>query len=270
MSWRVRVCRWRPALFGPAVRASAGSGLRWGSAGTLEDGRSRPKERRCWLGSRPSPCPVGWTGTVTERVHGSGPRVVRVALVDAVVGFDVTPDRLVVDPGAHLVLNVVNEGEEVHNLALEHGRRTSRLDPGQSQRLDLGVITSHPWSVVWLSLWTMTERVVGHPGDARFDRRSGGPRRACETNGARPEQERFRRSRWLLVLVHERASRDRPGRRRAWTSSAAGARGASSSTLARLPPDWRFMSRRPALDGGRSRSLAFTVERASAGLEPIR
>jgi hypothetical protein len=50
---------------------------------------------------------VGWTGTVTERVHGSGPRVVRVALVDAVVGFDVTPDRLVVDPGAHLVLNVV-------------------------------------------------------------------------------------------------------------------------------------------------------------------
>jgi hypothetical protein len=81
------------------------------------------------LGSRPSPCPVGWTGTVTERVHGSGPRVVRVALVDAVVGFDVTPDRLVVDPGAHLVLNVVNEGEEVHNLALEHAAARAGSTP---------------------------------------------------------------------------------------------------------------------------------------------
>jgi nitrite reductase (NO-forming) len=86
----------------------------------------------------------GLDRTVTERVHGGGPRVVRVALVDAVVGFDVTPDRLVVDPGTHLVLNVVNEGDQVHDLALEHGRRTSRLDPSQSQRLDLGVITSHP------------------------------------------------------------------------------------------------------------------------------
>jgi hypothetical protein len=53
----------------------------------------------------------GLDRTVTERVHGSGPRVVRVALVDAVVGFD---------------------------------PRTNRLDPGQSQRLDLGVLTSHP------------------------------------------------------------------------------------------------------------------------------
>jgi hypothetical protein len=51
----------------------------------------------------------GLDDTVTERVHGGGPRVVRVALVDAVVGFDVTPDRLVVDPGTHLVLNVVNK-----------------------------------------------------------------------------------------------------------------------------------------------------------------
>jgi hypothetical protein len=33
--------------------------------------------------------------------------MVRVALVDAVVGFDVTPDRLVVDRGTHLVLDVV-------------------------------------------------------------------------------------------------------------------------------------------------------------------
>jgi len=66
----------------------------------------------------------GLDRTVTERVHGGGTRVVRVALVDAVVGFDVTPDQLLVDRGTHLVLEVVNEGDEVHDLALEGGART--------------------------------------------------------------------------------------------------------------------------------------------------
>jgi nitrite reductase (NO-forming) len=86
----------------------------------------------------------GLDRTVTERVHGGGTRLVRVALVDAVVGFDVTPDRLLVDRGTHLVLDVVNDGDEIHDLALEGGPRTDRLDPGQSQPLDLGVITSSP------------------------------------------------------------------------------------------------------------------------------
>jgi nitrite reductase (NO-forming) len=85
----------------------------------------------------------GFDRTVTERV-GGGTQVVRVELVDAVVGFDVTPDRLVVDPGTHLVLEVVNDGDEVHDLAREGGAQTERLDPGQSQRLDLGVITDSP------------------------------------------------------------------------------------------------------------------------------
>src|SRR5215207_6256522 len=49
----------------------------------------------------------GLDRTVSERVGGGGTRVVRVSLVDAVVGFDVTPDRLVVDRGTHLVLDVV-------------------------------------------------------------------------------------------------------------------------------------------------------------------
>jgi nitrite reductase (NO-forming) len=84
----------------------------------------------------------GLDRTVTKRVDGGGTRVVQVALVDAVVGFDVTPDQLLVDRGTHIVLEVVNEGDEVHDLALEAGPRTNRLDPGQAQRLDLGVITS--------------------------------------------------------------------------------------------------------------------------------
>jgi nitrite reductase (NO-forming) len=85
----------------------------------------------------------GLDRTVTERVDGGGTRVVRVALVDAVVGFDVTPDRLVVDRGTRLVLEVVNEGDGVHNLALDGGVRTRRLDPGQSQRLELGLVSSN-------------------------------------------------------------------------------------------------------------------------------
>lgn len=84
----------------------------------------------------------GLDRTVTERLDGGGTRVVDVALVDAVVGYDVTPDRIVVDRGTHLVLNVVNEGDEVHNLLLNGGARTRMLDPGQSERLDLGVMSS--------------------------------------------------------------------------------------------------------------------------------
>jgi nitrite reductase (NO-forming) len=80
----------------------------------------------------------GLDTNVSKRVSGRGTQVVRIALTD----FDVTPGTLVVDRGAHLVLDVVNEGDEVHDLALEDGRlRTRMLEPGESQRLDLGLVT---------------------------------------------------------------------------------------------------------------------------------
>jgi nitrite reductase (NO-forming) len=80
----------------------------------------------------------GFDRTVAERVSGTETQVVRVALVDAVVGFDVTPDVLEVDRGTNVVLNVVNEGDEPHDLAVDGGAQTRLLDPGESQRLDLG------------------------------------------------------------------------------------------------------------------------------------
>jgi nitrite reductase (NO-forming) len=83
----------------------------------------------------------GFDTNTTKRVSGGGTKVVRIALVDAAVGFDVTPDTLVVDPGTHLVADVANEGREVHDLALAGGPRTSMLESGESQRLDLGVVT---------------------------------------------------------------------------------------------------------------------------------
>jgi hypothetical protein len=80
----------------------------------------------------------GLDTNVSKRVSGHGTQVERIALTD----FDVTPGTLVVDRGTHLVLDVVNEGNEVHDLALEDRRlRTRMLEPGQSQRLDLGQVT---------------------------------------------------------------------------------------------------------------------------------
>jgi nitrite reductase (NO-forming) len=82
----------------------------------------------------------GFDRTVSKRVSGIQTQVVRVALVDAVVGFDVTPDVLKVDRGTHVVLNVVNESDEPHDLAVDGGAQTRLLDPGESQRLDLGSV----------------------------------------------------------------------------------------------------------------------------------
>ena len=68
--------------------------------------------------------------------------MVRIALVDAVVGFDVTPDVLEVARGTHVVLDVVNEGSEDHDLAVNGGPQTRTLGPGESQRLDLGTVVN--------------------------------------------------------------------------------------------------------------------------------
>ncbi len=83
----------------------------------------------------------GFDKTTSDRVSGPGTQVVRIALVDAFVGFDVTPDVLEVERGTHVVLNVVNEGGEDHDLAVDGGPRTRTLGPGQAQRLDLGTVT---------------------------------------------------------------------------------------------------------------------------------
>jgi nitrite reductase (NO-forming) len=83
----------------------------------------------------------GLDKTTSKQVSGPGTPVVRVALVDAVVGFDVTPDLLEVARGTHVVLEVVNEGDEEHDLAVEGGAKTRRLGPGESDRLDLGTVT---------------------------------------------------------------------------------------------------------------------------------
>jgi hypothetical protein len=75
---------------------------------------------------------------VSQRATGGGTKVIPVELKD----FDVTPGMLIVDRGSHVVLEVTNTGDEIHDLAFE-GRplRTSMLGYGQSQQLDLGEVT---------------------------------------------------------------------------------------------------------------------------------
>lgn len=79
----------------------------------------------------------GLDTNTTERVAAGGTKVVPVTLKD----FDVTPGTLVVSRGTHLLLDVVNRGDEVHDLAVAGGPATRMLGPGDSQRLDLGVVT---------------------------------------------------------------------------------------------------------------------------------
>lgn len=75
------------------------------------------------------------------RVTGGGTQLVPVELVSSGITPDIVPGRLVVDAGTHLVLDVVNKDSEVHDLAVHGGPRTAMLRAGQSQRLDVGVVT---------------------------------------------------------------------------------------------------------------------------------
>jgi uncharacterized cupredoxin-like copper-binding protein len=110
----------------------------------------------------------GFDKTTTERVTGGGTKVVRVALVDAAVGFDVTPDVVLVDPGTHLVLDVVNDADGVHDLAVDGGASHTRmLDPGDSQRLDLGRVTADIQALCTLS----GHELAGMSLDVRVDER---------------------------------------------------------------------------------------------------
>jgi nitrite reductase (NO-forming) len=116
----------------------------------------------------------GFDKTTSERVSGRGTQVVRVALVDAVIGFDVTPDVLEVVRGTHVVLNVVNEGDENHDLAVAGGAKTRTLGPGESERLDLRTVTDELDFLCTLpghklAGMTLDLRIVDRPGTKRSD-----------------------------------------------------------------------------------------------------
>jgi hypothetical protein len=65
----------------------------------------------------------GLDTNTSERVPAGGTKVVPVMLTD----FDVTPGTLVVSRGTQLVLDVVNRGDQVHDLAVAGGPGTRML-----------------------------------------------------------------------------------------------------------------------------------------------
>ncbi|MFD8589638.1 multicopper oxidase domain-containing protein [Streptomyces sp. NPDC059637] len=68
--------------------------------------------------------PTGRTTTVTVTVRG----------------MRFSPDTVEVPAGNRLVIEVRNAGTDRHDLVLETGARTGRLDPGERQSLDAGVV----------------------------------------------------------------------------------------------------------------------------------
>ena len=82
----------------------------------------------------------GLDRTTTARPPGAGEHVVTVELVDSFAWFDITPDVIEVASGTELVLDVVNRAGGVHDLEIA-GQQTRLLEPGESQRMELGVIT---------------------------------------------------------------------------------------------------------------------------------
>ena len=52
----------------------------------------------------------------------------------------VKPDRVEVPAGTHLMVEVTNNGDLVHTLNLQGGTGTDRLQPGDAQTVDFGVI----------------------------------------------------------------------------------------------------------------------------------
>jgi nitrite reductase (NO-forming) len=51
-----------------------------------------------------------------------------------------TPGTITVPAGDRLVINLHNTGEDRHDLVLDTGQQTPRLDPGQRAELDVGVV----------------------------------------------------------------------------------------------------------------------------------
>jgi nitrite reductase (NO-forming) len=68
---------------------------------------------------------------------GGGPaKTVAIELGDLFV----KPDRVEVPPGTHLIVEVTNNGDQEHDLNLNGETGTDRLQPGESQTADFGVI----------------------------------------------------------------------------------------------------------------------------------
>ena len=74
--------------------------------------------------------------SATQAAAGS-PQSFKVVLKE----MEVVPKAVEVPAGTPLTLNVVNQGQTPHNLALDGGPKTPDLKPGQTATLEVGTVT---------------------------------------------------------------------------------------------------------------------------------
>jgi nitrite reductase (NO-forming) len=87
------------------------------------------------------PVAVGATAVSAEPAAAGVAATGRLTTVTVTIeGMRFTPDTVQVPAGDELVINVVNNGDDIHDLVLETGQRTARLSPGQRATLEVGVV----------------------------------------------------------------------------------------------------------------------------------
>lgn len=104
-----------------------------------------------------------------------GNRTVAVKLVD----MDIVPATIAVPRGTRLTLRVSNAGAVRHDLAFPHGPATRMLDPGASQRIALGTVTTdetgwctvpgHQQAGMTLTIRVSADRAPSATRDASID-----------------------------------------------------------------------------------------------------
>lgn len=79
------------------------------------------------VASAPASAEVTPTGEATE-------------VTITVEGMRFAPQQIQVPAGNTLIMTVINSGDDVHDLVLETGQRTPRLSPGETAKIDVGVV----------------------------------------------------------------------------------------------------------------------------------
>lgn len=93
------------------------------------------------------PPAVGLAATPSPQVQSTGETTIATVTMR---GMRFVPDTIEVPAGNALVITVVNEGDDVHDLVLDNGLRTPRLAPGESAVLEVEVVgrTTEGWCSV--------------------------------------------------------------------------------------------------------------------------
>ncbi len=89
--------------------------------------------------NRTTTAPVAASATAPAKgAFGSKPTTVLVSLGDLFV----KPNKLSANAGEHVILNIRNSGQLEHDLHLSSGAKTKMLKGGESETLDLGVVSA--------------------------------------------------------------------------------------------------------------------------------